>query len=161
MKRAVIVSLMFLLLASVCSAQSFAQAPNGGYITPNLGLPLPSPNQGLYETLTQALMMLDQVASLPPWGTLPYAPTMTLWTTCAWNYIVLAGNVTISFTPTPFSGQSYSLMISQPATGGPYTVTWRTPITWTQGSGNISSTPNVSTCIFCSWTSTGGWSCQE
>ncbi len=174
MKRtSAILLLSFLILASVFCARSGAQE---GGTTPNLGLQYPSRNQGLDETVTNDINIINnqfapnfQVITSSTWTSpcvIPSVPTGDqAWTTPAFcgDLVVLGNNVTFYFPPSPLNGEVYSLSIGQPNTGGPYSVSWGSPISWVNdGTGTISMTPGVFsnfTCVYGS--SSSAWSCQR
>lgn len=158
MKRVrVILCLSFLFLTCVFSSQSSAQW-NGG-TTPNLSLPLPSYNISLFELLTQDLQGIDSMFGET---TLTYSATMTAWSSATTNDVTLAGNPTINFTSTPLAGEQCRLWVIQPATGGPYTVTWGNTIKWAGGSApTLTSTASKKNLISCQYiNSTLGWHCE-
>lgn len=156
MKRiSTILLLSFLILASVFCARSGAQE---GGTTPNVGLTLPGRNQGLTQTLTYDLQLIDLLFSYSV--PITWASTMTVWTSSSNNYVPLAGNCTIAFPSSPFAAGPSLLYIGQSGIDGPFTVSWGTPITWI-GSSTIPSAAGALSKIICNYNSNSGWTCQQ
>ena len=128
--------------------------------TPNLGLPYMAYNVGEFEEIDRVLDIIDGLFGEEA---IPYSAEMTAFLTATTADVTLGGgNGSITFTSKPVPGLAYKLWVIQPAAGGPFTVTWGSPITWAGGAAPVLSTvagkKNLIRCQYIN--STLGWHCE-
>ncbi len=79
------------------------------------------------RSLTQSINIITSATGTI---TLPTTSVATL------HDITLGGNITIN-PPTPVAGQDFTVSVRQPATGGPFTVTWGTGFKWSDATSYL------------------------